>query len=90
MPCWSFPSIFVTADFDFSFGRRIEIAFSGNQFSNAAVCMAGISQDIAPAETVFTFIIDNEKVFDGFISAVDFQNMFLVQLDIETYYRTFL
>ena len=52
--------------------------------------MAGISQDIAPAETVFTFIIDNEKVFDGFISAVDFQNMFLVQLDIETYYRTFL
>ena len=84
-----FLRFFVTADFDFSFGRRIEIAFSGNQFSNAAVCMAGISQVIAPAETVTTFITDYETVFDGFISAEDFLNVFNIQLDIEAYYQTF-
>ena len=84
-----FLRFFVTADFDFSFGRRIEIAFSGNRFSNAAVCMVGISQVIAPAETVTTFITDYETVFDSFISAQDFVDVFNIQLDIEAYYQTF-
>ena len=47
--------------------------------------MAGISQVIAPAETVTTFITDYETVFDGFISADDFLNVFNIRLDIEAY-----
>ena len=51
--------------------------------------MAGLTQVTAEKDAVFSFINDYETVFDGFLSAQDFIDVFDVEIDIDALYEEF-